>query len=107
MVYCLQAQLAFNTATRRNNVRTAILNRIDGRSRWQADRIEAQSNRIGPNGLAVELRFVSRADQEDLESRLDALFPQNPPLAGSWMRLHDCSHDEATNACSVTSTREW
>lgn len=107
MVYCLQAALAFNTATRRNNVKTAIETRIDGRERWDVDRVESMALRAGANGLVVELRFIARADQEDLDSRMAQLFPANPPLAGSWMRLHDCSHDEGTNACAVMATRTW
>jgi hypothetical protein len=108
MVYCVQAELAFQSANRRNNVQAAVETRIEGRSRWSADLVERFTRRSdGAPALRVMLRFVSRADQEDLQARMDALFPANPPLQGSWVRLHDCSHDEGTNSCSVTAERTW
>lgn len=107
MVYCLQANLAFSTATRRNNVANAITTRINGKPRWSVDQVLSVPTRAGTNGLMIELRFVSKADQADLESRMASLFPANPPLAGSWMTIHDCTHDEATNDCVVTGVQEW
>lgn len=105
MVYCIQASLIFSTTARRNNVRNALETRIQGRERWSADTITSLT-RDGKAALQVELRFVSRADQEDLEARMDALFPSNPPLAGSSLVLHDCSHDDA-GGCTVTAERTW
>lgn len=109
MVYCVEARLAFSTATRRNNVLTAIQTRINTKPRWSVDIVEAMDlrPRIGVNGLRLALRFVLRADAQDLQTRMGELFPANPPIAGSWMTAHDCSHDEGTNSCTVTATQTW
>lgn len=112
MVYCLQARLAFSTAARRNNVRTSILNRVASRQRWGVEEVLAIDTRPriagGQNGLAVDnLRFVSRADVDDLKALLDSLWAANPPLVGSWIQVHDCSHDEGRDVCAVTFRRDW
>ena len=108
MVYGVTALLAFSSATRRDSVRDAITTRIVGRPRWSVDEIEAAANRIGPNGLRVCLRFVSRADADDLKARVESFSTgQRTPLAGSWLLVHDCTHDEGTNECTVVASRTW
>jgi hypothetical protein len=100
MVFAVQAALAFTTVNRRNNVLNGITARIAGRPRWSVDELISQPiPRVGANGLYAELRFVSKADQADLETRMNELFPANPPLPGSWIRLHDCPHDENAGGC--------
>lgn len=109
MVFCIQAQLLFATAARRDNVRTQIETRIAGRPRWSVDTIVSTDLPNRPNALLVDLRFTIRANQTDLRDRVEAVaIGANAPQPGSWMRVHDCSHDEGTNVCTPTLvTRTW
>jgi hypothetical protein len=109
VVYCAQAALAFSTAARRDAVLTDIQTRILGRPRWAASAEEVTaadlSERIpgGTNGITVTgLRFTNRADADDLLNRIRAFaVGQRLPLAGSWVEVHDCPHDEGRGACTV------
>lgn len=108
MVFGVQALLAFNTAQRRNTIQNAITTRISGKGRFGADRLTGTANRVGPNGLAVELRFVTKLDADDLQAFIEAQATgQNTPLDGSWLRVHECSHDEGTNVCTPLFERVW
>lgn len=112
MVYCLQAALAFTSAARRDAVLNGIATRIAGRPRWGVDELQAVSlaPRIpgGTDGLRTTLRFVSRADEEDLMARIEALATgQRTPIDGSWVALHDCGHDDEEGACAPAERREW
>lgn len=110
MVYCVQLRASFGTATRRDNVLADIQARIAGKSRWSADLLEAADlrPRLGQHGIRAELRFVSRADADDLKARVEAFATgQRAPQAGSYLVLHDCTHDEAANACTVVARRDW
>lgn len=108
MVFCAQAQLAFSSGARRDAVLADVEARIVGRPRWDADVLQAESFRFGTHGIRVELRFVSRADADDLLARMEAFaVGQRLPEPGSWMTVHDCTHDEATNACLVVARRDW
>lgn len=107
--YCVQAQLIFNSATRRDQVRSDVESRIATRPRVDVDRIESVDLPERPFALLVELRFTSKLDQEDLRSRIEA-FAVGPraPQAGSWLRVHDCTHVDGLNLCGLTVTeRRW
>ena len=108
MVYCLQAELAFSSAARRNTVLADIESRITGRPRWGIDVLEARAVKAGPNGIRAELRFTTRANQEDLRNRVESFATgQRAPLVGSWIALHDCPHDEGDGACTILARRGW
>jgi len=108
MVYCVQIGAAFSTAARRNTVLTALQTRIAGKPRWSVDVLEPATFRFGANGLHAELRFVSSADADDLKARLEAVaIGAVTPITGSWVRVHTCTHDEATNVCTVVAERVW
>lgn len=108
MVFCSQAQLAFSNGARRDAVLADMQARIVGRARWDADVLEAAVLKQGADGLVVQLRFVARADADDLLARVDALATGvRTPLPGSWMTIHDCTHDAASNSCAVVARRDW
>jgi hypothetical protein len=98
MVYGVSARLAFQTANRRNNVRDALLARIEGKPQWAVTEIvdTDYSWRIpgGQHGLRVEVYFTSQADADDLSARADALFGSNPPLPGSTLKLTQSKDDD-------------
>lgn len=99
----------FATAARRNNIRTQLETRIAGRPRFDVDTIVSTDLPNRPNALLIELRFTTRANQTDLRDRIEALaIGANAPQPGSWMRVHDCPHDEGTNSCGSTLVeRTW
>ena len=110
MVYCIQIYAAFSTAARRDAVLGDIQTRIASKPRWSVDMIEAQVLRpkLGEFGLIAELRFVSRADMDDLQSRIESFASgQRAPQAGSLLRVHSCTHDESRNECVIIAERLW
>ena len=108
MVYAIQGELAFNTAARRNTILAAIQNRIAARPRWGIDVLEARDLKIGANGILLELRFNAPSDRDDLSTfvQSQATGP-NAPVAGSWLSIHPCPHDEDQGACVATVARTW
>lgn len=108
MVFCVQAQLAFSSAARRDAVLADIQSRISTRNRWDVTVLETRPFRFGANGLYCEARFTTRADADDLNSRVQSFATGvRTPLAGSWLTVHDCTHDEGTNSCSLAARRDW
>ena len=110
MVYCVEARLAFSTSARRDTILADIQSRISGKQRWSVDVLVAAdlSPRVGQFGIIVELRFISKADADDLKNRIEAFATgQRLPVAGSWITIHDCSHDEGTNSCTAVVRRDW
>lgn len=106
MVYCVQGQLAFSGGSRRNAVRTDVESRIAARQRWGVDTLAAVTLR-GEPVLLVSLRFVSRLDADDLVARIQAFATgQRRPLAGSWLRVHGCTHD-AAGVCESGTRITW
>lgn len=103
MVFCAQMRAAFSSAARRDSVLADIL-QFANKPRFQASatRIEAVdlSDTIpgGNNGLIVEdLRFLTRQDAQFLlDGVRSSATGVRTPLAGSWVAIHDCSHDETT-----------
>lgn len=106
MVHCIQITIAYSTAARRDQARTAISSRVTGKGRWGTPEILASAPvDIGPNGLTIEWRFPNQADAADL---YDFMLTRTPaPIAGSLMIQHTCPHDEARNACTITRTKTW
>lgn len=104
MVYCAQARLIFSTAARRDAVYADIESDITGKNRWGVTTLSQDPR----NGLYLEARFMTRADEQSLQARIEAFATgQRTPQAGSYLRLHDCTHDEGTNICTPTYERVW
>jgi hypothetical protein len=108
VVYCVQAELAFSSSARRNSVLSDIESRISTRERWGVDVIQMAPLRSGANGIRLELRFTSRLDADDLMARIESFATgQRRPLAGSWLTVHNCTHDSAASACVPDARRDW
>lgn len=101
MTYALQARLSFSTATRRDQVVSALNTRIATKPRWGAT-ILAPSTEDGRFYLTVELRFTSQADLDDVYSFLQQQAAQR---AGTGrVARHNCRHDETNPAqCQVAA----
>lgn len=107
-VFCLNATLAFSTAGRRDTVLSDLQSRVVGKQKWGVEVISASGSRVGPNGITVEIRFISRLDVDDLMARLESFATGvRAPLAGSWVRVSSCTHDEDSNTCVLLAERVW
>lgn len=108
MVYCVNATIAFTTTARRDAVLADMQTRIAGKQRWGADVLSASGSRVGPTGITVELRFTAQADADDLTTRLESFATGvRTPVAGSWIRVSSCTHDESGDACVLLTERVW
>lgn len=108
MVYAVNALIAFSTTARRDAVLADMQSRIAGKPRWGVEIIEAAASHYGADGIRLELRFTSQADADDLKARIEAFATgARLPQPGSWLRVHSCTHDEATNNCALIAERVW
>ena len=109
MVYAMQAELAFSTAARRDAVLADINSQIASRPRWGQSTAVASAVTAGANGILLELRFTSRADLDAVKARIESFATgQRSPLAGSFIDIHDCTHDAANpQPCSGVTRRVW
>lgn len=108
MVFAAQALLRFPDVARRDVVLVALLTHVIGRSRFGADVIEAIADKDGVPSIRMELRFTVPADQIDMSDfvQITASGVQTPE-SGSWLSIHDCSHDGAPQPCIATIVRTW
>jgi hypothetical protein len=90
VVYCVQAHLVFATATTRNNRLAIAQNAIETKPRW-GDSTAVASESPDPNAIDIETRFEAKQDEQTIETQLLGL---NGLVAGSWVQVHDCPHDE-------------
>lgn len=112
MVFCLQADLVFSTATRRDDVLADMQSQVQTRERWGETTVTGYTTTaIHPLGagrpaLTVTTRFTAKADLDSVMARLEN-FATGPraPVAGSWYDLHDCTHDLAQPLQACTATR--
>ncbi len=108
MVYCAQAQLAFSSAARRNDVLTDLQTQLAGKQKWGEQILAAAAVKAGANGLALSVRFTSRADAEALFARVNTFATGTRlPLVQSFMLLHNCSHDGVASPCVPAERKDW
>lgn len=104
MVFCFNAEVAFTSANRRNQVLNAMSANRQTKLRYGIDQMEATaSNKVGPFGVYAIVRFLTVADRDEFVATMLAFaVGQFAPVAGSWYRLHDCLHDTAGNCTAGT-----
>ena len=109
MVYAMLGELAFSTAARRDAVLADINSQIANRPRWGTSTATAAAVTAGANGILLELRFTSQADLAAVKARIESFATGvRLPLAGSFMRTHDCTHDAKNpGPCTGVTTRMW
>lgn len=109
MVYCVQAELAFSTAARRDTVLSNLQAFVGSRGRWQTEPeyLIAVPTTVGVNGISLEFRFTTRADADAVKARVESVASGvNAPLIGSTLRVHDCPHDVGA-PCDPGTLRTW
>lgn len=101
MIYCFNAEVAFTSANRRNQVMNAMDANRQTKLVFGISQLDATLNKIGSFGIYAILRFPSLADRDDFVTQMLAFaVGQFAPIAGSWYRLHNCLHDE-NGACDA------
>lgn len=109
MVYAIQAELAFSTAGRRDQVLADLTSQLTSHARWVGSTVIASPVTAGPNGLVLDVRFITQASQSSIQARIDT-FATGPrlPLTGSFLRTHDCTHDSPNpEPCVGLMQRDW
>jgi hypothetical protein len=110
MLWAIQAELYFPTATRRDNVlgiiQTALQNRPE---RYGVTTLLVNdSPETPPNGLVLAARFINQADADAQWLDLTTLSGPRSPDPGSTAARHDCTHDVPNGGpCVVTATFAW
>lgn len=108
MVYCVQAELAFSTAARRDQVLADIQSGIATLATWDGTTLRADAVTAGQFGIVLEVRFTTRAAQQSIIARIEAFAQgQRRPLAGSLYVFHDCAHDEGNGRCGGVTRKVW
>lgn len=106
MVYCLSGVLSYTTAARRDAVVADALAFIAGQSTWDVVEITPMARRLEPFCVSFMLRFTTKANQQSLLTHIDnAAKGQNTPEPGSYVSVHDCTHDESTPVDCIEETR--
>lgn len=110
MVYCIQAQLAFQNAARRNAVSSNIQTYIASKTTWGPVGRTDYTNMAGQPAVGLEVRFTTRAEQDQAWTDIQNFVGTgvNGPVTGSTIYRHDCTHDQAKPVgCVVAETRNW
>jgi hypothetical protein len=110
VVYCIQAQLAFRNAARRNAVSTNIQNYIATRTTWGPVYRNDYTAETGDPSVSLEVRFTTAAEQQaawtDILNQVGT--GVNGPVVGSWIDRHDCPHDQPRPfPCVFAERRAW
>jgi hypothetical protein len=104
VVYCVQAALAFQNASRRNQISSNIQTRLAQTTPWGVVTRQDYTADNGSPAVLLEVRFTTRAEQESFWNDAIAAVGSgvNGPVTGSRIWRHDCPHDEAQPApCTV------
>ena len=110
MVYASQALLSYSTAVRRDEAQAFISNDHGSKQKWGPVTNQAITDEAGNPAVSVEIRFTSKADSVDLMNKVIAQATgARLPLPGSWMTIHDCSHDpaQADVPCVIETRHTW
>jgi hypothetical protein len=110
VVYCVQANLAFRNASRRNQVSSNIQTRLAQNVPWGEVVRQDYTDEAGNPAVSREVRFMTRAEQESFWNDAIAAVGTgvNGPVTGSRIYRHDCPHDEARPVpCTVTEQVNW
>ena len=110
MVYCIQAQLAFRNAARRDAVSQTIQTRIAQSTTWGPVYRTNSVNMAGQASVTLEVRFATKAEQNSAWADIQNYVGTgvNGPLTGSELTRHDCPHDEEhPYPCVIAERRDW
>jgi hypothetical protein len=110
MVFCIQAQLAFQNESRRNQISQNIESYIATKTTWgEVGRTDLMTA-AGDPAVNLEVRFTTEVEQDAAWADIQAFVGTgiNGPVGGSFIQRHDCSHDEAKpTLCVVAERRDY
>lgn len=102
----VEARLLFASQSAAQDFATQVGTEIKARAIYVYDTVVGVALHPVDGWLAWgECRFETRADADAVSNRVQTLWSAGPqtkrPLAGSWVKIHLCSHDEAApTSCS-------
>jgi hypothetical protein len=110
MVFCIQAQLAFRNASRRDQISGNIETYIATKTTW-GEVVRTDSTTVaGDPAVHLEVRFTTEAEQDAAWTDIQSFVGTgvNGPVTGSTIYRHDCPHDEARpTPCVVAERRDY
>jgi hypothetical protein len=110
VVFCIQAQLAFRNASRRNTISGNIQTYIASKTTWgPVGRIDG-TTMAGDPSVSLEVRFTTQAEQDAAWADIQGFVGTgiNGPVTGSFIQRHDCPHDEERpTPCVVSERRDY
>lgn len=107
MVYCVQSQMGFRNAARRDTISQNIQTRLAQTTPWGEVVRQDITTESGDPGVILEVRFNTRAEQEAFWNDAITFVGTgiNGPVSGSFMQRHDCPHDEQNPAPCVVALK--
>jgi hypothetical protein len=106
MVYAVIAEMAFQNASRRDNAKNFVDNRLTVENMWGPVISIAATNKAGQPTLTCNFRFLDAIARDTFYTDLQAqLQGAQGPVVGSWISKHDCTHDEPVPVPCAESNR--
>ena len=106
MVYCINAELAFQSQAAADLIFGNLVAGIGQGLRFGAEQFDKAPCKFGPFGMFVIMRFRVRTDAVAFRDLIEAQGLIRTPRPGSFYRIHDCSHDDA-GSCEIGTLRVW
>jgi hypothetical protein len=110
VVFCIQAQLAFRNAARRNTISGNIQTYIASKTTWGPVYRTDSTTEAGDPAVDLEVRFTTQAEQDAAWADIQGFVGTgiNGPVTGSFIQRHDCPHDEERpTLCVVAERRDY
>jgi hypothetical protein len=110
VVYCIQAQLGFRNAARRDLISGNIQTYIASKTTWGEVGRSDFTTEAGDPSVSLEVRFTTQAEQDAAWADIQGFVGTgiNGPVTGSFIQRHDCPHDEAQpTLCVVAERRDY
>jgi hypothetical protein len=110
VVFCIQAQLAFRNAARRDQISGNIQTYIASKTTWGEVGRADFTTEAGDPAVTLEVRFTTQAEQDAAWADIQGFVGTgiNGPVTGSFIQRHDCPHDEERpTLCVVAERRDY
>jgi hypothetical protein len=110
VVYCIQAQLAFRNASRRDQISGNIQTYIASKTTWGEVHRTDSTTEAGDPAVTLEVRFTTEAEANTAWNDIQGFVGTgiNGPVTGSYIQRHNCPHDEVQpTLCVVAEKRDY
>ena len=94
MIYCVMAQLQFDTPAETDKMTTVVADKLVGKLLWgMVKNIKGIDTETGKPSSLIEIRFEYKADAWEVFNLIKDKIIKIPELCGS-VSIHLCGHDE-------------